>query len=130
MAYYGSDTNPLFRPAVINILSITNSYPAVVVTTYDGVTPAAHGYIDQLIVRFSIPPDFGMELLNKRVGSILVLSSTSFSVDLDTTNMDPFVIPTYRPGHNGNAAQVNAYAEDTAITRGSFTNVYQQAKER
>lgn len=124
--FYGSDTNPLFRPAVINILSITNSYPMVVTTTFDGVIPADNNYITGLIVRLIIPSDFGMELLNKRVGPITVINGSSFSMDIDTTQLDPFVVPTLNPGHNGTAAQVNPFAEQTAILDGSFINVYQQ----
>lgn len=124
--FYGSDTTPLFKPAVINILSITNSYPMVVTTTFDGVIPADNNYITGLIVRLIIPSDFGMELLNKRVGSITVIDGSSFSMDIDTTNFDPFVVPALNPGHNGTAAQVNPFAEQAAILDGTFINVFQQ----
>ena len=126
MAFYGTLTDPLFRPAVINILSITQSFPAVVTTTYDGVVPASNGYISGLIVRLIIPSGFGMELLNKSTGEITVINANSFSIPFDTTNMDAFVIPALEPGHHGTAAQVNAYGQEAHMTSGSFTNVFQQ----
>ena len=46
--FYGTLTNPLYVPAVINILSISNANPAVIVTTYDGLTAAANDYINGL----------------------------------------------------------------------------------
>ncbi len=126
MAYYGTQVTPLYKPRVINILSISNSNPAIIVTTLDGVVPANNGYITGLIARIVVPPNFGMEQINKRVGIVTVISASSFSIDIDTTSFDTFAIPPINPGHNGTAAQVNAFGELTSMVTGAFVNIYQQ----
>jgi tryptophanyl-tRNA synthetase len=69
------------------IASITNTYPAVVTTTFD------HEYISGLVIRMHIPIACGMPELSSFVGEISVLSNTSFSLDIDTTNFTVFAIP-------------------------------------
>lgn len=124
--FYGTNTDPLYRPAVINILSISNTNPAVVVTTYDGITAAANDYIDGLIARIVVPPYFGMQQINGMKGIITIIDPTSFSITIDTTSFDPFSIPTQHPANLLNAAQVNAFGEVASQVTGSFTNVFQQ----
>jgi hypothetical protein len=123
--FYGTNPNPLFSPSVINILSITNSFPVTITTTYDGITAAANNYITGQIVRLIIPPDFGMETLNEVSGAITVTSPSTFTMNIDTTRLDPFVVPALEPGHNGTAAQVNGYGEVASTVNGSFVNVLQ-----
>ncbi len=124
--FYGTLTDPLYVPAVINILSISNANPAVVVTTYDGTTAAANDYIDGLIVRIVVPQYFGMQQINKMKGVITIISPTSFSITIDSTNYDPFLIPTQHPSNLLNAAQVVPLGEKTEILTGSFVNIYQE----
>jgi hypothetical protein len=75
-----------FTPQAQVISNITNANPAVVTTTQP------HGYLSLLLVRFFLPPPtyFGMPSLNSQVFQITVLSPTTFSVPVDTTNLDPF----------------------------------------
>lgn len=84
---------PTYQPAMRNILSITQANPAVVTTTFDGTNPGDHLYKSGLIVRLDIPVNYGMEQANSLYGPITVLSDSTFSIDIDTTNMDPFVAP-------------------------------------
>ena len=85
--------HPVYAPAMRAILSISNAFPAVVVTTLDGTTPAVNGYISGTIVRLDIPPGFGMTQVNQMFGTISVINTTSFSIDIDTTKFDPYVVP-------------------------------------
>lgn len=85
---YYTATSPAYEPQMQNIASITNSYPAVVTTTND------HGYLNGAIVRLSVPYDYGMTQINQQYGSISILSSTSFSIDIDSTFYWPWVVPT------------------------------------
>lgn len=78
-------TRPIFQRAMRVISSITRAYPAVVTTTTN------HQYITGMIVRLNIPKGFGMQQANQQQGEIVVLSDTTFSIDLDTTLMDPFL---------------------------------------
>jgi len=86
MSYYAA-VNPAYQPQMQNIESITNGYPAVVTTVAD------HGYRDGAIVRLGVPDGFGMTQINGQDGVIVVLSSNSFSIDIDSTSYDPFVTP-------------------------------------
>ena len=55
------------------------------------VTTTNNQYIDGMIIRLNIPKGFGMQQANQQQGQITVLSDTSFSIDIDTTQMDPFL---------------------------------------
>lgn len=79
--------NPIFQPARRLIDSITNAFPAVVTTTF------AHQYKDGTIVRLDIPPADGMQQANQLTGTIVILSATTFAIDIDTTHFDVFAIP-------------------------------------
>lgn len=80
---------PTFQPAMRVITEITNSFPVVVTTSFE------HQYQTGLIVRLIIPEGFGMTVINKFKGDITVISPTQFTMNLDTTNLEPFTIPPY-----------------------------------
>jgi hypothetical protein len=117
MQYQNALTNPTYMPAVRDIAAITNAPQALVTTTFP------HSYISGLIVRLIIPNNFGMTLINQSQGTITVTSDTQFTIDIDTTQVDPFVIPDVQPGNNYTAAQVTPIGEIAAILTGSFVNV-------
>ncbi len=73
------------------ILSITNANPGVITTAID------HGYVSGMEVRFQIPLLFGMQILNNLLLQITVLSANTFSIPLDTTNIQPFAYPSPMP---------------------------------
>jgi hypothetical protein len=79
--------HPVFGPAMRLIASITNATIPTVTTTF------AHGYVDGTIVRFDIPPALGMQQINQMTSAILVTGLTTFTIAIDTTNFEPFVIP-------------------------------------
>jgi hypothetical protein len=79
------ETNPKFKPARKNIASITNANPALVTTTTN------HEYSTGTIVRLVIPEKKGMQGAHQQTGKIVVVTPTSFTIDIDTTQMDPFV---------------------------------------
>lgn len=76
---------PTFQRAMRVISSITNANPAVITTTTN------HQYIDGMIMRVNVPKGFGMQQVNQKQGEITRLSDTTFSIDIDTTQMDPFL---------------------------------------
>lgn len=107
---------PTFQQAMRNILSITNAENALVTTTFDGVNPGDHQYSSGLIVRLIVPEGFGMQLSTPQVGiesvgAITVINSTQFTIPIDTTNLDPFVVPSFQPGHYGTPAVVTPVGE-------------------
>lgn len=82
-----ANPNPIFQPATRLITAITNAFPAVVTTSF------AHQYVNGTVVRLDIPPADGMQQANQLTGTILVLSPTTFSIDIDTRLFAPFAIP-------------------------------------
>jgi len=82
-----ANPDPQFQPAMRIISAVTNAFPASVTTTFD------HDYITGTIVRFYIPQAEGMTQLDKKTGTITVTGTDTFTVDIDTTRFDTFVIP-------------------------------------
>lgn len=78
---------PSFQPAMRQITAISNSFPAVITTSFN------HNYYDGLIVRLDIPLNFGMQQVNGLFGVVTRIDATHFSLPIDTINFDPFVIP-------------------------------------
>jgi hypothetical protein len=130
MANYYAVPFPSFQPAMRNILSISQAPEAIVVTTFDGVTPGAHQYQTGLIVRLDIPYGLGMEQANQLTGAITVIDTTSFSIPIDTTRMDPFVAPapqtnppTLQQGWENQVAMVVPVGEVNSLLTESTQNV-------
>jgi len=78
---------PVYGPAMRIIASITNAQFPTVTTTFE------HGYVDGTIVRFDIPPALGMIQIDQMTSPIVVTSTTTFTIDIDTTQFTPFSIP-------------------------------------
>lgn len=114
---------PIFEPAMRNILSITQGAVTTITTTFDGITAGDNQYASGLIVRILIPEGFGMSRLDKFVGTITVLNDTQFTLDIDSTTFDPFVVPSYQPGHNGTPAQVVPIGEINELLSQATRNV-------
>lgn len=120
--YYAQEF-PIFQRAMRNILSITNDENALVTTTFDGINPGNHQYGTGLIARLYIPDGFGMTQANRLEGIVTVVSDTQFTIDIDTTNFDIFVVPDYQPGAFGTPAQVVPVGEINSILTESTQNI-------
>ncbi len=101
-------THPVFQPAMRLLISITRSNPALVT-----VSPN-HLYKTGLIVRFDIPTVNGMQQLNQQTATITVTGLTTFTVPIDTTLFDPFVVP-FSPTANNTTACVTPVGEINSI---------------
>lgn len=114
---------PLCQPAMRIITAITNSSPAVITTSF------AHQYLDGLIVRLYVPAYYGMEQANKLSGIITVIDDVTFSMTIDTTDFDPFVVPVLEDQigdywfSKKEIANVVPYGELNSQTNGSTQNV-------
>lgn len=73
-----------FTPSSQTISGITNASPAVVTTSGN------HGYSTGLIIRFFFPLQVGMQNLNGQQFEISVLSPTTFSIPVNSTNFSVF----------------------------------------
>jgi len=107
---------PVFQPAMRIVSGITNAFPAVITTTFD------HTYVSGEIVRIIIPPGFGMQQINQQIGPITVLSSTTFSIPIDTTRYDIFSVPSTQPA-NKQYAQVLSIGEVSDQIYAALQNV-------
>src|SRR5208282_3849876 len=120
---YYAVQNPVFQRAMRNILSITQDINALVTTTFDGVNPGNHQYSTGLIARLYVPNGFGMVQANALEGTISVVNDTQFTITIDTTTFDAFVIPTYTPGKFGTPAQVVPVGEENSILTEATQNI-------
>lgn len=120
---YYAQPFPPFQRAMRNILSITQDENALVTTTYDGINPGAHQYETGLIARLYVPYGFGMVQANQLYGTITVVNDTQFTITIDTTTFDPFVVPSYNPGHFGTPAQVVPIGEVNELLTEATQNV-------
>lgn len=77
-----------YYPRNRTITSITNAQNASVTFSTN------HGYVVGQILGFRVHPDFGMFQINQLQGNVLsVPSSTSITVDIDTSSWDAFSVP-------------------------------------
>lgn len=75
----------LWEPNNHYIQNITQSFPAVVQT----VTP--HNFKAGIYVRIFLPsPRLGMAQLNQKIFPATILSTTTFSIPVDTRGFEPF----------------------------------------
>lgn len=86
---------PIFQPAMRIIAAISNSFPAVIETTFP------HQYFTGTIVRLYIPNGFGMVQANKLQGTIAVIDPETFAIDIDTTLFDTFIVPMFLGATSG-----------------------------
>lgn len=107
---------PTFQPAMRIIASIANSFPAIVETTF------AHQYQTGMIVRLNIPIGFGMQEANQKYGEIIVTGDTTFTIDIDTSFMDPYVISGTFP-YSFQSGQVTSFAENNSTLANATRNV-------
>lgn len=107
---------PTFQPAMRVVSSITNAFPALVTTTFK------HQYGTGMIVRLDIPQGYGMMQANQLYGPIVVTGDTTFTIDIDTTQMDPFAAPMSYPA-SYQSAQCVSFAEVNSALAFAVNNV-------
>lgn len=105
--------NPIYQPAMRQIAAITNGFPAIVTTTFN------HNYITGTIIRLDITPGHGMQQANQLFGPIIRLTPTTFSIAIDTTLFDPFVVPAVQT----TPSQTLAIGEVNELLKAALQNV-------
>lgn len=82
----------MFQPAVATISNVTSDSPPLGNSTIETTFP--HGYSVGQLVRFQIPPVFGMTQLDGLVGTVTsVVTSLEFDTDIDITGFSSFTFP-------------------------------------
>ena len=81
-----------YTPFICNLSAVTTSNPALVTTSI------THSFVIGNEVQFFIPPQWGMRQLDQLTGYVLSIPAPNqFTVSIDTTFFDAFVIPTSPP---------------------------------
>jgi hypothetical protein len=65
----------------------------VVSVAIANTTTEANTYIVGMAIRLMVPVSYGMYQANNLVGTITAINGLNFTLNLDSTQFDPFVIP-------------------------------------
>lgn len=80
-------------PSALLITAITQSLPMVVTVAIGNSTTEANTYIVGMAVRLFVPYSYGMYQANNLVGTITNITGSDFTLNLNSSQFDPFVIP-------------------------------------
>lgn len=80
-------------PSSLQITNITQASPMVVSVIIANETTEANTYIVGMSVRLFVPVSYGMYQANKLVGTITAINGLDFTLNLDSSLFDAFVIP-------------------------------------
>ncbi len=86
-------------PSSLVITGITRSFPMVITIEVANTSTEANTYIVGMAVRLFIPYTYGMFQANNLVGTIIGIDGLDFTLNIDSSAFDAFVIP------SGNVAQ-------------------------
>ena len=78
-------------PSALEITDITNSNPMVV--TVNANSDQVNTYIPDQVVKLTVPPSYGMIQANGLSGVIIAVTSTTLSLNIDSTQFDSFTMP-------------------------------------
>lgn len=80
-------------PSSLLITAITQSAPMMITISIGNPASDANTYIVGMAVRLFVPISYGMFQANNLVGTIIAINSLNFTLNLDSSLFDPFVIP-------------------------------------
>lgn len=80
-------------PSSLLITSISQSSPMVIGVSVQNSTTEANTYIVGMAVRLMVPVTYGMYQANNLVGTIIEIDGSNFSLNLDSSQFDAFVVP-------------------------------------
>ena len=80
-------------PSWLLITNITQSVPMIVSVDIGNSTTSANTYIVGMAVRLVVPKSYGMYQANNLVGTILNINGLDWTLSLDSSLFDVFVIP-------------------------------------
>lgn len=78
--------------SALEITAITQTNPAVITVTEDSITQS-NTYIAGQLVNLNIPFGYGMQQANGLTVQILNVSGSNITVNMNSTNFDPFSVP-------------------------------------
>lgn len=80
-------------PSSLEITAISQSLPMVITVAIQNTTTEVNTYIVGQAVRLFIPYTYGMWQANNLVGTITETNGSQFTLNIDSSQFDPFVVP-------------------------------------
>lgn len=80
-------------PSFLEITAITQSLPMVITVSIENTTTTANTYIVGMAVRLFVPFSYKMWQANNLVGTIIAINGSNFTLNLDSSQFDPFIVP-------------------------------------
>jgi hypothetical protein len=80
-------------PSSLLITAITQSTPMIITVQIGNPTTEANTYIPGMNVKLLVPITYGMYQANGLIGTILSIDGSNFTLSLDSSGFDAFVIP-------------------------------------
>ena len=81
-------------PSSLLITNITQSAPMIVSVAIGNPTTKANTYLVGMAIRLFVPVTYKMIQANNLVGTIIAINGLNFTLNLDSSQFDAFVIPT------------------------------------
>lgn len=81
-------------PSSLEVTAITQSLPMVVTVAIGNVSTEVNTYIVGMAVKLFVPKTYGMYQANNLVGTITAISGSNFTLNLDSSQFDAFIVPT------------------------------------
>ncbi len=81
-------------PSSLTITSISQSLPMIISVSIQTPTTEANTYIVGMAVRLFVPQTYKMYQANNLVGTITQINGSNFTLNIDSSQFDAFVIPT------------------------------------
>jgi|SRR4051812_28062803 hypothetical protein len=80
-------------PSSLLITNITKSVPMVVSVVIGNTSTEANTYIVGMSIKLFVPKTYGMYQANNLVGTIKVINGSDFTLNIDSSLFDAFVVP-------------------------------------
>lgn len=81
-------------PSSLLITAITQANPMVITVAIGNVSTEVNTYIVGMNVKLLVPQTYKMYQANNLVGTIMSINGSEFTLNLDSSQFDAFVIPT------------------------------------
>ena len=80
-------------PSSLTITAITQASPMVITVSATNTSTEANTYIVGMAIRLMVPQSYKMYQANNLVGTITAISGSNFTLNLDSSQFDAFVVP-------------------------------------
>lgn len=115
-------------PSSLEITAITQAMPMVITIEIQNSATEVNTYIVGMAIKLMVPNSYGMYQANGLIGTITAINGTDFTLDLDSSQFDAFVVPggnveqpaTIAPAGSRNYQYSNG---STAVPFQSYNNI-------